>query len=57
VIKNIASQLNLPVEIQLITITSHEDALSHRHIGGPTIQINGLDVEPEARSSTRFGLA
>jgi hypothetical protein len=57
VIKDVASRLNLPIEPQLITITTLEDALSHRHIGGPTVQINGLDIEPEARTSTRFGLA
>jgi hypothetical protein len=57
VIKDIACRLNLAVEPQLITITTHEDAVRHRHIGGPTVQINGLDIEPEARMSTRFGLA
>lgn len=56
-IEDVAARLNLQVSPQLITVGSIDEAISHRHIGGPTVQINHLDIEPEARAITRFGLA
>ncbi len=41
---------------ELITVHTTEEAQKYRHIGGPTIQINGEDIELEARGITQFGI-
>ncbi len=51
-----ATQLKLNIKAEIITVTTAEKAIQYRHIGGPTIHINGLDIEKEARISTYFGL-
>jgi len=33
-----------------------EDAIKHRHIGSPTVQVNGLDIDPGAREINQFGI-
>ena len=39
----------LPQEVEMIPVTSEDDAQAKRFIGSPTIRINGIDVEgPEA---------
>lgn len=56
-IKTIAAKLNFDVEPELVIVKTVEEACEYRHIGGPTIQINGLDIEPDARNLEHFGMA
>jgi len=56
-IKIIAAKLNFDVKPELLIVKTVEEARKYRHIGGPTIQINGLGIEPEARNVNQFGLA
>lgn len=56
-IKKITDRLKIDSNLELIIVKSIEEAAKYRHIGGPTIQINGLDIEPEARDVEQFGLA
>ncbi|MGB3212048.1 MAG: hypothetical protein WBB19_15195 [Desulforhopalus sp.] len=56
-IKKIADKLNVDVSPEHITVRTLEEATKYRHIGGPTIQVNGLDIEPDARNIVNFGLA
>jgi hypothetical protein len=56
-IKTIAAKLNFDVKPELVIVKTIEEARKYRHIGGPTIQINGLDIEPEARNVEQFGMA
>ena len=51
-----ASDLGVTIECEHIVIHTQEEARQYRHIGSPTVQVNGLDIEPEARTLTRFGL-
>jgi hypothetical protein len=39
-----------------VAVSSQEQATEHRCLGSPTVQINGLDIEPAARVSMNFGL-
>lgn len=55
-IQDIVSEQNVIADIELITVRTREDAIKYRHIGGPTIQVNGLDIKPEARAITQFGI-
>jgi mercuric ion transport protein len=42
--------------IQEVEVRSQADAETMRFLGSPTVQINGIDVEPEARAVHHFGL-
>lgn len=55
-IEQVARNLKLEIELKRIVIHSQEEAEKFRHIGGPTIQINDLDIDPEARNVKSFGL-
>lgn len=55
-IQKIAARLNLDVNPELIIVKTAEEATRYRHIGGPTIHINGLDIEPDARTVKQFGI-
>ena len=48
--------LDLPMVVQEVEIRTKEDADRWRFLGSPTIRVNGLDVEPEARTVRYFGL-
>ncbi len=47
---------HLPVEIELIKVTSVEEAEHLAFPGSPTVRVDGEDVEPDA-PTTGFGLA
>ncbi len=51
-----AKKLDITIETEFITVRTSEEAKKYRHIGGPTIQINAKDIEPEARHITEFGI-
>ena len=42
--------------VEEIEIRSHEDAKAWSFVGSPSVRINGLDIEPEARQVRHFGL-
>jgi hypothetical protein len=42
--------------IEAIEIRTQEDAVRTRFLGSPTILVDGVDVEPDARARTDFGL-
>ena len=50
-------ELGLDINFEYVAITTQEQAKEHRHLGSPTIQINGLDIEPAARNADQFGIA
>jgi hypothetical protein len=49
--------LGIAEDVIEVNITSPTMAQDTRFIGSPSIRVNGLDVEPEARSSRHFGLS
>ena len=49
--------LGLDVEVKEIEVRGPEDAGRLHFLGSPTIQIDGVDVEPAARNRTDFGFA
>jgi hypothetical protein len=57
VIKKIVSRLKINTTPELLTVSTIEEAEKYRHIGGPTVQVNGIDIEPAARTIEQFALA
>jgi hypothetical protein len=49
-------ELELEVEVREVAIETADEAERHRFIGSPSVRVNGLDVEREARGRRDFGL-
>ena len=45
--------LNVPMTARIV---SEEEVTSLRFLGSPSVRINGVDIEPSARSRTDFGM-
>ncbi len=43
-------------DVQLVRVTSDEEARAQRFLGSPTMRVDGSDVEPGADERTDFGL-
>ncbi len=56
-VKEVAKELGVKMDFVYVPITTVELAQTHRHIGSPTIQINGQDIDPGARTVDKFGIA
>jgi hypothetical protein len=44
-VRDVVKEQNLEAEIELVRVTSKEQAVTHRFFGSPTVQINGVDIE------------
>jgi hypothetical protein len=55
-IKETADEMGIGVNFKHVVIKTPEEAKEYRHIGSPTVQINGLDIDPEARDIEQFGI-
>lgn len=55
-VKKVLKEESLDLSIDSVPVETHEDALTHRFLGSPTIRVNGLDVEVQARTREDFGL-
>ena len=55
-VRDVLHSVGMPEMVQEVEICTQADAEVRRFLGSPTVQINGLDVEPEARAVQHFGL-
>ena len=55
-VKKTALEMRITIELEHVLVHTQEDARLHRHIGSPTVQVDGVDIEPEARVNQRFSL-
>lgn len=53
----VANEIGVPIELSEIRIESEEDAQRERMLGSPTIQVDGLDIDPTARSRVDFAMS
>ena len=56
-IKETARQMGIEIRLESVVVRNDEEARRFRHIGSPTVQVNGLDIEPDARGIEQFGLS
>jgi len=56
-VRDVLQQLNVDSSIDEIAVSNLEQARRLRFLGSPTILIDGLDVEPERRTDTNFGMS
>jgi len=55
-INEVAKEMGVEIDFEHVIVRTLEDANAHRHIGSPTVQINGLDIDPGARAINQFGI-
>lgn len=55
-VKDTAAELGITIDFNHVIVRTPEEAKEHRLIGSPTVQINGIDIEPQARDITQFGI-
>jgi hypothetical protein len=54
-IQETAIELGLLIDISRQVVTTQEEANKYRFIGSPTVQIDGLDLQPDMRTNTKYG--
>jgi len=47
--------LGIAIELTEVLVSTEEEAEAHRFLGSPTVQVNGLDLDPAMRTQTAFG--
>ena len=52
---SVARELDIQVRLQQVLVASPEQAAALKFLGSPTVQVNGLDVDPAARQHTHYG--
>ncbi len=55
-VREMAKEMGLKIKLEHIVVKTPEEAKKHRHVGSPTVQINGLDIDPGAREINQFGI-
>jgi hypothetical protein len=55
-INEAAKELGIEINLEHVIVRTREEAVVQRHIGSPTVQVNGLDIEPGARKINQFGV-
>lgn len=56
-VRHVADQLGVPVEVEEVEVRDAAQAEELRFLGSPTVQVNGLDVEPAARTRSEYAMA
>lgn len=56
-VQAVADEIGVPIEMSEIRIESEDDARRERMLGSPTIQVDGLDIDPAARSRADFAMS
>jgi hypothetical protein len=49
------AEMGIEIDFQKILVTTHTEANEWRFLGSPTIQINGVDIDPSVRDAKAFG--
>ena len=56
-VEHTADEIGVKADIELVCIDSTETANAKRFLGSPTIQVEGVDIDPAARDREDFGLS
>ena len=56
-VNEVVAELGTEAEIRHVQIETNEEAIAKRFLGSPSIRVNGIDIEPEARGREEFNLA
>jgi len=54
-IRSCISALEIPAEFREVLVRTQEEADAWKFLGSPTVQVNGVDIDPSARGNTQYG--
>ncbi len=54
-IRETAGELGVAITLEEVLVATQEEAVSRRFLGSPTVQMNGLDLDPSMREETTVG--
>jgi Thioredoxin domain len=54
-IRDVAQRMGIQIEVRQVQVTSQDQADECRFLGSPTVQIDGQDIDPAARTANAFG--
>jgi len=54
-IEECISEFGIHVELRKILVRNREEANEWKFMGSPTVQIDGIDIDPDVRDSKVFG--
>jgi hypothetical protein len=55
-VKETAREMGIAIDLKHLIVRTPEEAKEHRHIGSPTVLIEGRDIDPGARDIKQFGV-
>ena len=55
-VKSVSKEMKLDIALERIQIDDHLQAQKLNFLGSPTIRVNGVDIDPSARSAQFSGL-
>jgi len=53
-VRQVVTNLGLEARVESVLVKDAEDAERLRFLGSPTVHVNGVDTEPEARTRTDY---
>jgi len=53
-VKQVVREQGVDARVTQVEVKNMDDAQELRFFGSPTIQVNGVDIDPSARSQTGF---
>lgn len=56
-VRSVADEVGVPIEIESVLVETPEQARVERMLGSPTIQVDGVDIDPTARSRDDFAFS
>ena len=54
-VRDVAQDVGISIRLSKVQVTSQDQANELRFLGSPTVQINGQDIDPAARTASAFG--
>ena len=54
-VRQAAAELGVKIALAEVRVETQEEADALRMLGSPTVQINGLDLDPSLRGETQYG--
>ncbi len=54
-IRETAGELGVEIALEEVLVATEEEAVAQRFLGSPTVQVNGLDLDPSMREETKVG--
>jgi copper chaperone CopZ len=56
-VKRVAASLGVEIDLHLVLVATHDDALRERFLGSPSVRVDGVDIDPSAAGRSDFGLS